>query len=126
MRKRNRMNETTAQQFTQEWIKSWNAHDPDQIISHYADDVEFHSPFIKLLNYNDEGVIRSKNELKAYFEIGLNKYPDLHFELHHCYTGINTLVIHYTSVNGLFAAEVFELNENGKAIRVYCHYTNPN
>lgn len=120
------MNNTIAAHFAHEWIASWNSHNLDEILSHYAEDVSFHSPFIQQLGFNDTGVIRSKSELGDYFAIGLNRYPDLHFTFHHCYTGINTLVIHYTSVNGLLAAEVFELNNVGKAAKVYCHYANPN
>lgn len=119
------MNQALAAKFAQEWIHSWNNHDIAAILSHYSDDVEFYSPFIPLLKFNETGVITNKTDLKKYFEIGLNSYPDLHFQFHHCFVGINTLVLYYTSVNGRLAAEVFELNEQGKAVRVYCNYSDP-
>ncbi|WP_343636362.1 nuclear transport factor 2 family protein [Fluviicola sp.] len=119
------MDTQTAEKFAQEWISSWNGHNIQDILSHYADDVTFYSPFIPLLKFNETGVITNKNDLKKYFEIGLNSYPDLHFRFHHCFAGINTVVIYYTSVNGRLAAEVFELNEQGKAIQVYCNYSDP-
>ncbi len=117
------MNKHLAEKFAQEWINSWNNHQIDEILSHYADDVEFYSPFIPLLKFNETGIITNKADLKKYFEIGLNTYPDLHFQLHHYFVGIHTLVLYYTSVNGRMAAEVFELNEQGKAVKVYCNYT---
>lgn len=118
------MEKKLADKFAEEWIAAWNSHDIEQIMTHYDEQIEFHSPFIQLLKFNDTGTITSKQQLRAYFEIGLKAYPDLHFKFHHCFIGINTLVLYYTSVNHQLAAEVFELNESGKAIKVYCNYTN--
>ena len=111
-----------AEQFAEEWIKAWNNHDLNTILSHYSDQIEFYSPFIPLLKFNETGVITNKADLKRYFEIGLNAYPDLQFTLHNFFTGIDTVVLYYTSVNGRLAAEVFQLNEEGKAIKVFCNY----
>ena len=114
----------TAGAFTKDWIEAFNSHEIEAILEHYADDVEFYSPFIKLLQFNEEGFIRNKTELKRYFETGLQAYPDLHFQLHNFFTGVDSIVIYYTSVNGRLAAETFQLNKEGKAISVFCHYTN--
>jgi ketosteroid isomerase-like protein len=35
--------------FALEWIESWNSHDLDRILSHYADDVEVTTPMIKVV-----------------------------------------------------------------------------
>ena len=116
------MNLEIAQNFTDKWIKSWNNQDLEEIISHYADNIQFYSPLIPLLGFNDSGIIQNKEDLKKYFEIGLRNYPNLFFDLHHVFVGINTLVIYYTSVNGRKASEVFELDENEKALKVFCNY----
>lgn len=112
----------TAEAFAREWIGAWNSHDLDRILSHYEEDLTFYSPFIPLLKFNDEGVIRSKADLARYFRIGLDAYPDLYFDYRECFAGVDSLVLYYTSVNGRLAAEVFELNENRRATRVLCHY----
>lgn len=114
----------TGEQFAAEWIDAWNRHDLDRILSHYEDAIEFYSPFIVLLGFNDTGHIRGKEALSAYFRKGLDAYPDLTFALHQVLTGAGSVVIYYTSVNGRKAAEVFELSVAGKAQRVMCHYTN--
>lgn len=119
------MTKELAEKFTYDWIASWNMHDLEEILSHYSEDIHFYSPFIQLLKFNETGLITSKDELKKYFEIGLNAYPELRFELHHYFVGVSTVVIYYTSVNGRLAAEVFELNEHGKATKVYCNYSEP-
>jgi hypothetical protein len=117
------LTEEVANHFAKEWIESWNARNLDMILEHYADNLEFYSPFIPMLKFNETGVIRSKAELAAYFQIGLNAYPNLYFNLHNVFIGINTVVLYYTSVNGRMASEVFQLNEKGKAVKVYCNYT---
>ncbi|MBN8820743.1 MULTISPECIES: nuclear transport factor 2 family protein [unclassified Spirosoma] len=117
------MTQQVATQFADEWISAFNAHDLTAILDHYADELEFYSPFIPLLNVNDSGCITSKRDLERYFQIGLDTYPDLHFTLHNVFVGIDTLAIYYTSVQSRLACEVFRLNAAGKADRVLCHYT---
>lgn len=119
------MNQERANQFAQEWIEAWNSHDLNRILSHYAEPLEFYSPFISLLQFNATGKITNKNDLYHYFKKGLENYPDLHFDLHHCLAGVSSFVLYYTSVKDRLAAEVFELNEQGLAFRIHCHYTNP-
>lgn len=109
--------------FVHHWVQAFNDHDLDSIMTHYADELEFYSPLIPLLNFNQDGRITTKAELRRYFQIGLNTYPDLHFKLHHYFTGINSVVIYYTSVNNRLAAETFQLNAAGKVIGVFCHYS---
>jgi hypothetical protein len=111
-----------AEDFVMQWLSAWNNHNIDNILEHYDNEIEFFSPFISLLKFNNEGVIKNKADLKKYFEIGLNTYPDLYFQIHRFFIGINSVVIYYTSVNERMAAEVFELNENNIAIRVLCNY----
>lgn len=114
-----------ALRFAQDWLSAFNAHDLDAILDHYAEDVEFYSPFIPLLKFNESGCIRSKPALRHYFQLGLQAYPLLHFTLHHVFVGIDSLVIYYTSVNGRLASEMFRLDESGQAQQVFCHYTMP-
>jgi len=112
-----------AKQFAEEWIAAWNSHDLNRILSHYADTLEFHSPLIPLLQFNTTGTITNKMDLEQYFTIGLTKYPDLQFELHHYFVGVHTVVLYYTSVNEKLAAEVFEFNALGQAVRIHCNYS---
>lgn len=113
-----------AKDFALEWIHSWNSHDLNSIMEHYDSNIEFHSPFIPLLKFNDTGIINSKVELKKYFKIGLDAYPELRFKLHNVFTGLDTITVYYTSVNGRMAAEVFHLNDKHKAVKVFCNYSN--
>jgi len=116
------LTEEYAAAFAQSWVEAFNKHDLALILDHYADDLEFRSPLIPLLGHNSEGIITRKADLAEYFEAGLKAYPDLNFVMQHCFAGVGSLVIYYISVNGKSAAEFFELDDHGKAIKVCCHY----
>ena len=105
-----------------DWVNDWNSHDLDRVMRHYADDIHFTSPFVIKINNDPTGVINSKPALRVYFERALNAYPDLHFELYCILSSVNSIVVYYKSVNNLFAAELMELNEEGKVVKVVAHY----
>ena len=109
-------------EFAKDWINAWNGHQIDAIISHYAEDVEFTSPFIVRLLNNPSGTIYGLTNLKAYFLKGLEAYPDLRFELIEVLGGVNSVTLYYHSVNNLMSAEVMVLNEKGKISNVLAHY----
>ncbi|WP_205685634.1 nuclear transport factor 2 family protein [Flavipsychrobacter stenotrophus] len=67
--------ENTALHIGTEWVNDWNSHDLDKVMSHYADDIHFTSPFVIKINNDPTGVINSKPLLRAYFERALNAYP---------------------------------------------------
>ena len=118
----NVLTQQQAQQVAEAWIRAFNAHNLPAILDHYADELAFYFPFIVGLKFNESGCISTKTDLERYFQVGLRTYPDLHFTLHTIFTGIDTLVIQYTSVNNRLASEVFQLDEHGKVNKVYCHY----
>lgn len=116
------LTEQKAKKFAEHWIKSWNDHDLESIISHYSDDVEYFSAFLAKLSDNPLGILRGKSAVKNYLGKGLSAYPDLYFTLMNVYFGVRSVVLHYRSVNQLVAAEVFEFNDSGLVNRVQCHY----
>jgi hypothetical protein len=111
-----------AVELAQAWIDAWNAHDLDAILSHYADDVEFVSPFVERLLGDATGAVRGKQPLRAYFARGLAAYPDLRFELLEVLWGVDSVTLYYRSVRGLLAAEVMCLGPDGRVGRVLAHY----
>ena len=106
----------------QEWIAAWNAHDLEQILTHYADDVELTSPFVAKLTGQSEDSVRGRAALRDYFARGLQAYPTLRFDFVRLYSGVRSCVVEYHSVNGLRTAELMEFDESGKVRRVLAHY----
>ncbi|MFZ0394553.1 MAG: nuclear transport factor 2 family protein [Terracidiphilus sp.] len=111
-----------ARQFTQEWIDSWNSHDLDRILAHYADDVALSSP-VALQRLGGDGVVRGKPALCDYFTRGLQAIPDLRFDLIEVLWGTETIVVLYRNNHrGTKSAEVMQLNAAGNVIRVWANY----
>jgi ketosteroid isomerase-like protein len=112
-----------AQRFAEEWYAAWNAHDLDAVLEHYADDVEMTSPLVAGLAGAADGRIIGKEALRAYFTAGLERFPDLRFEPLGIFVGVDSLVLHYISVNGRPSAEVIFLDAHRKVARYFAHYT---
>lgn len=115
------MTETEARSLAKHWIAAWNAHDLTAISSHYEEDVELTSPVAARLLGGD-GKVVTKSSLKAYFQRGLEAYPNLHFDLTDVLWGLHSVVLYYTNQNGVHVAEFMELSPNGKVARVVANY----
>lgn len=117
------MTEQEAREFAAEWIEAWNQHDVERIASHYAEQVEYSSPFVAKLSGEPSGVINGITAVRDYFQKGLNAYPELHFELINVLAGVNSVVLYYRSVNNLLAAEFMSFDDNGKVEKLVAHYS---
>jgi len=117
------MDSAQAEQMAKNWTEAWNNHDLDALMEHYADDVVFHSPFVKRLNDEGTGIVRGKAALREYMARGMEAYPHTRFQLHRTGVGVDSIVLNYISVDGMLANETHVLNEDGKAVEVRCHYS---
>ncbi len=108
--------------FASDWIEAWNSHDIEKIMEHYAQEIDFVSPFVAKLLDNPAGQIQSLHHLRGYFLKGLEAYPSLYFDLMHVLPGVKSTTLIYKSVNNLLAAEYMEMNGSGKIKRVRAHY----
>jgi hypothetical protein len=105
------------------WIAAWNSHDLDAIMAHYDDAVELTSPAAVQLLGTPDGRIVGKVNLRAYFQRGLDAYPELHFGLVDVLWGVNSVVLYYTNQKGTHTAEFLELSATGKVTRVVANYS---
>jgi len=94
-----------------DWVAAWNAHDLDQIMSHYEDNVVLTSPVAARLLEIADGRVTGKANL-----------PDLNFHLEDVLWGLNSVVLYYTNQRGTRTAEFMELGAGGKVARVIAHY----
>ncbi len=106
------LNAAESESFAAHWAAGWNNRDLDAVLSHFAEDCTFTSPVAAQLLGGD-GVIRGKAALRAYWTVGLEKIPDLHFEVLGVFTGIDTLVIHYRNQRGNEVCEVLTFGADG-------------
>jgi hypothetical protein len=75
------------------WIAIWNAHDLDLIMTHYEDAIELTPPVVAQLLGTPDGKVIGKANLKAYFQRGLEAYPELHFSLDDVLLGVSSVVL---------------------------------
>lgn len=116
------MNKEHADRFASEWLKAWNSHDLDGILSHYIDDFEMTSPVIVQVTGNKEGRLQGKPAVGAYWAKALSMFPNLQFT-HICtMIGVNSITIHYLGATGKRVAEVFQFNPDGLVVRAHAHY----
>jgi hypothetical protein len=111
-----------AWNLAQRWVEAWNAHDLDLIMTHYEDAVELISPVAAQLLGTSDGKVVGKVNLRAYFQRGLEAYPELHFRLANVLWGISSVVLYYTNQKGVRAAEFMELSTVGRVVRVVANY----
>jgi hypothetical protein len=114
-----------AGRVAREWFDAWNDHDLDAVMSHYADDVEFTSPFAVELSGRPDGTLRGADELRAYFGRALGAFPELRFGDLRVAQGVSSVTLCYRSVRGLDAAETMFFGADGKVVRVLAHYHEP-
>ena len=117
------MTRDDAWKLAKDWVAGWNAHDLELIMRHYADSVELTSPVAAQLLGAPGGTVSGKAGLTAYFQRGLEAYPELRFHLEDVLCGANSVVLYYTNQKGTHTAEFMELSTEGKITRVIAHYS---
>jgi len=117
------MTRDEARNLANHWIAAWNSHDLDLIMTHYDDAVELTSPVAAQLLGTSDGKVVGKSNLRAYFQRGLEAYPELHFHLEDVLCGVNSLLLYYTNQKGTHSGEFMELSANGKIARVVANYS---
>ena len=112
-----------ARQFAEDWIDSWNTHDLDRILAHYAEDFEMSSPLIVERMNEPSGTLKGKAAIRPYWQMGLAAIPPLKFELIKVLVGIDSITLYYRRMNGKMAAEVLIFNAQGQVIKGMAHYS---
>jgi ketosteroid isomerase-like protein len=111
-----------AYELADHWIQSWNSHDLDKIMSHYAEDVVLISPVAAKLLNEPSGTVKGKEALRNYFKKGLAVYPDLKFELIDVMWGLSSFVLYYVNQKGTKSGEFMEVCSQGKITKVVANY----
>jgi predicted ester cyclase len=92
-------------------------------MTHYEDAIELTSPVAAQLLGTSGGKVVGKANVRAYFQRGLEAYPELRFHLEDVLWGMNSVVLYYTNQKGTRTGEFMELSPTGKVARVVAHYS---
>ena len=117
------MTRDEAWKLANHWVAAWNRHDLDLIMTHYEDAIELISPVAAQLLGTSDGKVVGKANLRAYFQRGLEAYPELHFRLEDVLWGVNSVLLYYTNQKGQRMGEFMELSAIGKVDRVVANYS---
>ena len=116
------LTEADADEFVTSWLAGWNTHDVDAIAGHYADDVEYHSPFVTQMA-DGLGHLVGIQAVRTYIAAALQRFPELHFDPPWTVgVGARSLSMVYRSVNDLTAVETLVLDADRKVTLALCHY----
>lgn len=117
------ISKTFAQKFTADWVDSWNTHDLDRILSHYAEGFEIESPLALKRFPESKGVLKGKAAIRKYWGLGLQLNPQLTFEIIEVLVGVNSLSIYYRSVAAeKNVMEMFIFGKEGKVVKTIVCY----
>ena len=95
------------------WFDAWNARDADAIMDLYAEDVEFHSPFVARLGLADDGCLKGKAALDGYIRSALSKVRNLQFDPIAVCEGMDDHTLVYRNQSGHVVTERHEHNGKG-------------
>ncbi len=113
-----------AQRFAQQWVNSWNSHHLEQILEHYSEDFIIETPMAQKLYPQSNGRVVGKEEVRKYWKIGLERIPNLKFELLDVLVGVNGLTIYYlNTATQKKAVEVMQFNAQQKVCNAVVHYS---
>lgn len=115
------MRSETAWDKARDWVAAWNARDLDRVMAHYAHGVEVCSPLVVDRLGRADGILRGKDELRAYFARGMSN-PALEFTLVDVRLGVNAMCKFYDRENGIRVADTMELDAAGQACRMVACY----
>jgi hypothetical protein len=116
------LGDARARELAEEWVAAWNAHDLDAIMALYAPGVTFQTPTIIDTLGIPDGTVSGAERLREHFARGLERLPDLRFDLDGVYAGVSSLAMTYRWADGTPVCELHEYDEHGLIARVQALY----
>ncbi|MET0793592.1 MAG: nuclear transport factor 2 family protein [Polyangiaceae bacterium] len=114
------LDDAEALEFGRKHVQVWNRHDLDAIVEQYTETAELVSPLANVLR--GDSTIRGRAALREYFARGLEKYPELEFEIIDTFRCQASVTLLYYGAGRKRVAEVMFLREDHKIERVFAHY----
>lgn len=111
-----------AEAFARDWLAAWNDRDIERILSHYGEEIIFHSPRIARVLGNEATSVFGKKALRDYWTKAIAAAPQLFFELDDILVGSDALTILYTNHREELVAETFVFGPDGKVARSIAAY----
>ena len=111
-----------AKVFAQAWIDAWNRRDVDAVMSYYAENTEFSSPFVAELAGEPSCLLRGKLALRSFWEKTLAMVPHFQLELLHAFGCVDGICLVYRGLYDLVEAETMVFDANGQVAQTRYHF----
>jgi len=110
--------EALAKDHVEKWVKAWNNHDIETVLTMYSDEIEFSSPKIRVVfPERKSSTVTNKKELEEYWMRALKNFPKLHFIPKQTITQGNLCILEYYAIlderHKTSVIEKFEFQEDG-------------
>jgi len=119
------ISEKMAERICRDWIKAWNDHRMEDLLSLYSDGVELTSPMVVMDLKKPIGIIKGKEEVRRFYSRGFGLYPDMKYELVQVFAGVNSILFYFRGINGIPTAAFMALDYDGLVNKVVMHYRRP-
>ncbi len=106
----------------EQWIGAWNERNLDAIMEHYTPSVRFSAPTVISRWKKADGILMGTDALRQHFKRGLERAPNLHFELVDVLMGVDGMTIVYRRETGALVVDVVLLNEDYQGVEVRVYY----
>ncbi len=116
------MDKEKLQQAARRWINDWNQRNLEDVMTHYAEDVEFYSPTVVKRWNIAEGKLIGKTLVEQHFRKGIEEMPGIQFEFHSILYGVESVILFYKRETGKLAADLVVFNDAGKVREVRSYY----
>ncbi|MEO6869172.1 MAG: nuclear transport factor 2 family protein [Ginsengibacter sp.] len=113
-----------ATAFASDWVDAWNAHDIEKILSHYSEDFTIETPMAMKLYPRSQGLVVGKSEVRNYWTVGLERSPNLKFELLDLFIGVNSIGLHlFNTSSNKKSVELMSFNDENKVNKAIVTYS---
>jgi len=106
--------------FARKHVDTWNTHDLAAIMALYSQSVVLESPLAGAIGGGP--IVRGQSDVRAYFERGLQKYPELQFELVETFWCHSSIALLFYGAGRKLVTEVLFIDSESKIERVFAHY----
>jgi ketosteroid isomerase-like protein len=118
------MNIETVKRHAQDWIEAWNQKNIENIMVHYADNIEFAAITVTKRWDIPSGILNGKAALRKHFLKGIELAPGLKFEFIDILIAPDSFGILYKRETGAFVTDIITFDENNKIKTAKAFYGN--
>ena len=118
------MTKEFATAFARDWIDAWNAHDIEKILAHYSEDFMIETPMALKLYTQSHGTVVGKSDVRKYWTMGLERNPNLKFELLDLLIGVNSIGLYlFNTSSNKKSVELMSFNNENKVNKAIVTYS---